>query len=258
MSCDTKRLYMKKLMYIVLVIVICACDNDSVNDCIQTAGTIVLEERSIDAFEKIRVNRNIEMILKQEEDFKVVVESGVNLLNDIDVIVVGNTLQLTNNNTCNYIRDYGLTKIYVSAPNVSEIRSSTQYEISSQGVLNFENVTLLSEDFYAPGTFITGDFKLQLVSNEINVVTNNLSSLYLSGTTEKLVVNFASGAGRFFGENLIAQNVFIFHRGNNDMIVNPQTSISGKLVSTGNVIAVNQPSIIEVEELYTGRLIFQN
>ena len=41
-----------------------------------------------------------------------------------------------------------------------------------------------------------------------------------------------------------------------DMIVNPQQSISGELRSTGNVIAKNRPPIVEVEEFYTGRLIF--
>jgi hypothetical protein len=249
---------MKKLLYISIVLFVFTCDSENANDCIQKAGAIVSEERDVVSFEKILVNRNIEMILKQEDTFKVMVESGENLLNDIEVEVVGNTLELTDNNTCNYVRDYGLTKIYVSAPDVIEIRSSTQYDISSQGVLNYENVALKSEDFNATGTFTTGDFRLQLVSNTIEVVTNNLSTLYLTGSTERLKINFASGAGRFFGENLIAQEISIYHRGNNDMIVNPQVSISGQLVSTGDVIAVNEPSIVEVEELYVGRLIFQD
>ena len=71
------------------------------------------------------------------------------------------------------------------------------------------------------------------------------------------MLDFFSGSGRFEGESLIAQHVEIFHRGTNDIFVNPQLSISGELRSTGNVISVTQPLIIDVEEFYTGRLIFE-
>ena len=65
-----------------------------------------------------------------------------------------------------------------------------------------------------------------------------------------------AGAGRFEGANLIAQNVDVYHRGSNDMIVNPQQVLSGELLGTGDLISLNQPLTIEVEVLYTGQLIF--
>ena len=84
-----------------------------------------------------------------------------------------------------------------------------------------------------------------------------MSLFYLSGEVENLNINFANGDSRFEGENLIAQNVSVFHRGTNDMIVNPQQSITGSILSTGNVISVNQPPIVDVEEVFNGRLIFE-
>ena len=42
------------------------------------------------------------------------------------------------------------------------------------------------------------------------------------------------------------------------MIVNPQASIKGSIFGTGDVISVNRPPVVEVEELYTGRLIFED
>ena len=41
------------------------------------------------------------------------------------------------------------------------------------------------------------------------------------------------------------------------MIVNPLDKLSGQLVSTGDVISVNKPDIVEVEALFTGQLIFE-
>jgi len=41
------------------------------------------------------------------------------------------------------------------------------------------------------------------------------------------------------------------------MVVNPQLELTGELLGTGNLISVNQPPLVDVERLYTGRLIFE-
>ncbi len=69
------------------------------------------------------------------------------------------------------------------------------------------------------------------------MISNNLSFYYIDGVVETLYVGFYSGSGRFEAENLIAQNVIIFHRGTNDVIVNPQQSLTGELRGTGDLIS---------------------
>jgi hypothetical protein len=247
---------MRKLIYIVLSCLIFACDSKDASDCFQTSGSIIQKTVEVVNFEKILVNRDVELILKEGNNYAVIVETGENLINDVDVVVVNNELQLTDNNNCNYVRDYGITKVYVTAPNIKEIRSSTQFDISSDGVLSYDRLKLLSEDFNAPGSFTVGDFRLHIEIDDFEVVSNNISSFYIVGETENLKVGFFSGTGRFEGVSLVAQHVKIEHRASNDIIVNPQQSIEGELKGTGNVIAVNEPPIIDVQELYTGQLIF--
>ena len=248
---------MKHYIYILIAICILSCDSESANDCFQKTGDNIEEEFIVPDFEKILVNRNVELILKEGPDIQVIIETGENLLNDIDVKVVNNELQVTDNNTCNYVRDYASTKVYVTAPNITHIRSSTQYDVSSDGVLNYNSLRLFSEDFNASGTFTVGDFRLQVNTQNLRITSNNISSFYISGETEDLFVGFYSGTGRFQGENLIAQNADIYHRASNDIVVNPELSLIGELRGTGNLISLNTPPIVEVEELYTGRLIFQ-
>lgn len=247
---------MKKLIYIV-VLFIFACDSEDANDCIQTSGSIIQEEVVVLDFERILVNRDIELIITEATDYKVVIETGENLINDVKVEVVGNRLVLTDNNTCNYVRDYGITKIYVEAPNLTEIRTSSQYEISSNGVLTYPSLRLLSEDFNEATDFTVGDFRLSINSESLNITSNNISSFYINGEVDNLFVGFFSGSGRFEGENLIAQNVEISHRGSNDMIVNPILSLTGIIRGTGDVISVNEPPIVDIECIYTGQLIFE-
>ena len=249
---------MKRLLKIFAVFVLLSCDSESGSDCFKTSGAIIQQEVSINSFEKILVNRDIELIVKEGVDFKVIIETGENLINDVEAILVDNELRITDNNSCNYVREYGITKVYITAPDIISIRSSTQYDISSDGVLNFPELSLVSEDFNFPGSFTVGDFRMQINSVRLSVGSNNISSFYISGQVEDLFVGFYSGAGRFHGEDLVSQKVRIYHRGSNNMYVNPQESLTGELRGTGDLISLNNPSVIGVEQFYTGKLIFQD
>jgi hypothetical protein len=249
---------MKKLFYITIGVLLFSCNSENAGDCFQTAGNIVQQEIALDTFDKILVNRDVELVIKEGSTQKVIIETGKNLLNDVEAIVVDGKLILSDNNSCNYVRDYGITKVYVNSPNITEIRSSTQYEISSDGVLTYPNLTILSEDYSAPDSFTVGNFRLNIDTSSFYVVFNNLSNAYITGKADNLNVTYASGTSRFEGRNLIAQNVYIWNRSSSDMIINPIQQISGKISGTGNVICVNRPPIVEVEEQYKGRLIFEN
>jgi hypothetical protein len=247
---------MKKIIYL-LVFLVFACNSEDANDCFQTSGTIVQQEVDVVGFERILVNRDIELIITEAPEYKVTIETGENLINDVKAEVIGDRLVLTDDNNCNYVRDYGITKIYVEAPNLTEIRTSSQYEISSDGVLTYPSLRLFSEDFNEATDFTVGDFRLSINSESLHITSNNISSFYIDGEVDDLFVGFFSGSGRFEGENLIAQNVDVNHRGSNDMIVNPQASLTGILRGTGNIISVNEPPTVEVERVYTGQLFFE-
>lgn len=247
---------MKRITYI-LVFMLFACNSEDANDCFQTSGDLIQQVVDISNFERILVNRDIELVIKEAANYKVTIETGTNLINDVRAELIGNQLVLTDNNSCNYVRDFGITKVYVEAPNLTEVRSSTQYDISSDGVLNYELLNLYSEDFNGGSEFTVGDFRLTVNALNLDIYSNNLSFYYMDGEVEELFVGFYSGAGRLEAESLIAQNVSVYHRGSNDMIVNPQQSLIGELRGTGNLISINQPAVVEVERIYTGQLIFQ-
>jgi hypothetical protein len=247
---------MKKLIYIFVLITFLGCDTESAFDCFQTSGSIIQKEIMVSSFNRILVNRDVELIVKQGIDYQVVIETGKNLINDVTAEVVGNQLVLTDDNSCNYVRDFGITKVFVTTPTLTEIRCSTQYEISSDGVLSFNDLVLISENFFSPESFPIGDFRLELDIENLNIISNNLSFYFLNGKAENLSINFAAGNGRFEGQDLVAQNINVFHRGSNDMVVNPQQSLTGSIRSTGDVISVNEPPIVNVEEVFSGRLIF--
>lgn len=249
---------MKKLISIIFALVVFSCNNEDVPDCFQNSGDIIEEEFLVSNFTKITVFSRVELIVKQDTIQQVIVETGEYLLNDIDIKVENNRLLISNNNICNLTRDYGITKVYVTVPNLTEIRNGSGLTVSSAGVLRFDNLSLISEDFNAEGPVNTdGDFNLQVDCLELNCVVNNLSSIFIRGAVDDLFIGYYSGDARFEGRHLIAQNIDIFQRSSNDMIINPQQSLTGEIRSTGDVILVTTPPVIAVEEFYTGQLIFE-
>lgn len=252
-----RRFNLKKIIYIFSLFILFTCDSENAGDCIKTTGTIIQQEFTVAEFTKILVNRDIELIIKEGNNQKVVVETGKNLINDVKVKVLDNQLILTDNNNCNYVRAYGITKVFVTAQNISEIRSMTQYDVKSEGLLTYPNLALLSEDFTNSGTVNSGNFYLNIDNDRLSVVFNNLSNAVISGSTNDLRIILAAGSSRFDGSGLVAQNVSLSHRSSNDIIVNPQLKLTGKLTGTGNVVALNKPATVDVEAVYKGRLIFK-
>lgn len=235
-----------------------ACNSESAPDCLQDSGDVLITEVSLSEFDKITVFENVTLILKQGDTQKVEIETGENMLEEVSATVEEGRLLLRDTNDCNYFRDYGLTKIYVTSPNITEIRSSTGWPILSDGVLGYPSLSLISESFINPESETTdGEFDLEVVSNNLSVVVNGIAYFKLSGTVENLSLNIAAGDSRIEAENLVAANINLNHRGSNDMLVNPQESIQGTIRSVGNVISFNRPEEIAVQEEYKGELIFR-
>lgn len=253
----------RDLFWVFLLLVnslfILSCNSENAPDCFQNAGHIVRVQIDVPQFTTITVFENLNLVLKQGTEQIVEIETGEFLLNEVTAEVEDNRLILRNANSCNFVRDYGLTTIYVTSPNISEIRSSTGGLISSDGTLNYTNLSLVSESFNNPETETTdGAFDLELSSETVSIVVNGIAYFKLAGTTTNFNVIIAAGDSRIEADNLVSVNVGLDHRGSNDILVNPQERISGVIRGYGDVISVNRPTEVGVEELFNGRLIFRD
>ncbi len=249
---------MKKAYCYLLILLCIACDSETAPDCFQLAGETVQIPIALPNFTKIRMEHNVSLEIKQGQNQEVILETGENLLSDVLVYVTDGVLVLRDNNSCNYVRDFGITKVIVTTPNVTEIRNGSSYNVLGKGILNFPELRLISN---TTGGFDnirkSGDFTMTIHSENLLVEANGLSGFFIDGQAENATISFEDEVPRFEGAHLNVNHLRIFQRSANKMIVNPQMSIRGKIVGVGDVISVNRPEIIEVEELYSGRLLFQ-
>jgi len=253
--------YMKRLKsfsYLLVLVLFWSCNTEDGLNCFQAAGNIVQQEFEVKTFEKILVRNRVQLIISQGPVQKVVVETGENLLNDIIVTSLNNTLSVKNDNGCNIVRDYGITKVFVTSPNITQIRNSSGLTIESDGVLNYPELLLLSEDEANQDQFhIDGDFRLDLNVGSLSLVGTGISNFFLTGTATEAKFEIFNGDGRIEAQDLLVNDLTVFHRGTQKMIVHPLNSISGEIRGLGDIIAVNEPPIVDVEEFFTGTLIFE-
>ncbi|EDP98076.1 head GIN domain-containing protein [Kordia algicida OT-1] len=248
---------MRKTYFTFLFIAFISCDKEDANDCFQASGSIITEEVRVNDFSKIEVGEGINLVVKDGLSQEIIIETGANLINDVEATVIDDKLFLADNNDCNYVREYGITTIYVTSSNITEIRSKTQFEVRSDGILTFPSLTLISENF-TNDSAASGNFNLQIENQEVNIIFNNLSNLFISGTTNTFDINFPGGNSRVEAKDFAANTISIFSRGSNDIIINPQLELSGDIYGTGDVIAVNRPTLVTLTAHYTGSLIFQD
>lgn len=251
---------MKKLVYLVVLVVFFGCDSENAPDCFQASGDIIQESfEDLDPFKRILVFNRVKLYVSQGDTPSVIVETGENLLNEIIVRVEDSILKVSNRNSCNYVREYGITKVFVTAPDIDRIQNSSGLAVEDLGTLRFDKLLLVSEDpelldeLHSDGDFIMDELDVDV----IQIRANGLSNFFLKGRANSGNFNAADSDIRVEAGELEIQSLTFFHRSTNQMIVNPQRFLRGRIVSLGDVISKNRPPIVEVEELNRGRLIFE-
>jgi Putative auto-transporter adhesin, head GIN domain len=243
---------MKKVLLLLTTVSILGCSKPS--ECVESTGKEVTKEFVLPNFSKIKVYNNISLIITEGTIQKIEVKTGENLIDNIEVTTENDILVLKDKTTCNWVREYGETKIYVTTPTLTEIICKTQKDISSNGVLHFPSLSLNSMDLTDGAG--TGNFVLYVDNSNLEIHSNNVSNFYLSGKTNNLSANFYNGDGRIEAQNLLSKEINVFHRGSNDMILNPITIISGNMYSTGNIRCKNHLVDNQVVSHYLGQFIF--
>lgn len=249
---------MKKILILFLFIVFSGCDSEEVPACFKASGEIVTEVIDVASFEEIIVFEGVKLYVQQGQVQEVKVETGENLLEKVKVSVENNRLSIKNGNSCNLFRDYGVTRVFVTLPNLTWLQNSSGMAIESIGTLKLEKLWLRSVNQERDASIHTiGDFILDLEVKDLRITNDNFSNYFLSGSAENFNVFFAAGDGRLQAGDLVVNHYNIFHRGTNKMIIYPRLSLQGEIRSSGDVILVNRPPEVRVEEFYTGRLIYR-
>ncbi len=251
---------MKKLFLVLPLLLLLSGCNVS-EDCFRKSGsaaTKIIEVPENAAFSKIYVYPNIGVVINQGEQTAITVKAGSNVIDDISAVIENDSLVLRDNSGCNLTRQYGNKTVYITVKAIPqlEIYSNTGQVIRSEGHLTIPILRLFSMDYF--GGVGTGDFIFDVTCGIMDIQSNNISIFKISGQVDLMHLLFYDDLSRFEGENCIVQDLNVFQRSANDMIVSPQQSLTGGIYSTGNILCRTHPPTVEIERHYSGRLIYQD
>ncbi|AWH85010.1 hypothetical protein HYN59_07665 [Flavobacterium album] len=241
-------------IFIMLLMASVSCNSDLAPECFTAMGDEITYDVAVGEFSSIHISPGIELVITQGPEQKVTVETGENIRQYISVAIKGSELWLENANNCNWVHTYKTTTVYVTTPNLEKIYSASQFAVKSDGVLAFPSLSLQSGLFSETAS---GTFELELNSTNVTIEDDQSAYYVLTGAVENLTVNFYSGDARCDGSGLTLQNLQVFHRSSNDIIAEVQQKVTGTIYSTGNLVLKNHPPIVEVNRVYSGRVVYE-
>ncbi|MFT7161739.1 MAG: hypothetical protein ACI9GZ_002926 [Bacteroidia bacterium] len=211
------------------------CNDDKSFDCLKKTGTVNdYQIELITPFNSIHISSNVDVDIIHGVSQSVILTTGENLFPEIEIIVSDGELIFENNNTCNLAREYGVTKLLITTPSLKRIIYEGGGVIQSIGTLSFDTLSIDTKES-------SGDYQLDIDANELNITTKRISNFYITGSVNDLNIDFLTGDGRFYGKDLIAQNVLFYHNGTNDIMVHPIKKLEGVIDRYGDLIYYNQP-----------------
>lgn len=230
------------------VVLLNGCAKDGGN-CASSSGEIARQVRNVSAFNQIELNNNVNLILTTDTNGPLVVEAGKNLLGGITTNVQERTLFISNNNKCNWLRDYSKpVNIYISVQSLWKIRYNSIGTISTTGALKLDSLSV--EVWGGSGTI---DLTLDIKKGNFSLGMGT-ADFKLRGESPVTSV-YVGDYGLYDGRELNTEYTYITSVGSNDCYVKSSHVLEATIKSIGNIYYTGNPTNIKTNITGTGKLI---
>lgn len=240
---------MNRFIVIISVLFSIGCNSETAPDCLKRTGSIISKEIELDDFNGLLINNEFNVILSQGNEQEIILSAGENLINDITFTVNDDLLEIANNISCRWTRDYNFPTLEITHPDLRTVEIIGGSIITSNGILTYPDMSFKSEDS-------NGNIRLSVNMENLVIDSNEITNYWVDGSVNNLNLIYSSGNGRFEGAELEVINARVRHNGSNDIIINASESLTGSINSTGDLIYVGQtPAVIEIELTNRGKLV---
>lgn len=258
MFSNFKTRFMKPYLFLFLTMwVFSSCDLEATKNCFQSKGDTIKRSYDVMDMQKITIRENIRLEITYGKENRLEAEGRKSHLDQLTIVQDGEDYEFSADGLCKTGFTEAPIVLKLVTSKLNYIRNSSQFNVVSTSTLNLKSLTLIAEDFNDTEALNLGGFQLSVESERINITGTGLSNFEVSGITEVFNFGTYSGSGSILARHLDAKVVTFHHRSFSDAVVNPSESLTGKILSTGNLICIKKPPLVEVEEFYTGKLIFE-
>lgn len=230
---------MKNIAYILLALLLFGCAKENRWDCFKSYGAEKTEVRELAEFDAIYIDNRIDMIYRFDSTYRAEIRFGENIIQHIKTEVSEGNLTITNNSTCNWVRDLSkrpLVTIYAPEFSYMENRCS--------GDITFRD-TLKTNSFEYDQWESNGIARFLIVSDFTRVSMHvGYCDMEISGRTE-VAEFYSASAGRLMARGFLSPVTL----SNNSSIQNMELSaieyLYAEVNGSGSIFYSGDPDVID-------------
>lgn len=206
-------------------------------------GEVVEERRNVENFDEIKTSRGMNVYLSQGNNKKVLVVADSNLMDAIETKVEDNTLVVT---TSQNIRRSKSLKVFVTAPQINNIRSTAGSNVNSENQLKTDNLELNAS--------AGSNIRLDVDAENLDVSATAGSNINLEGRSAIFTAK-ASAGSNIRAEDLTVKDCNARTNSGANIWIRVNSKFEGKASSGGNVFYSGNPESINSESSSGGNVI---
>ncbi len=208
----------------------------SFSSCNRKSGSGVKANISkpLEAFSKLKVNGNFDVVLIQDDVSKIEIEGDDNVINEVNYKMDGNQLEVKLND--NDFDDFDLiVKIYFKS--VEEIKSDLVGSLETEGSIKLDYLKLTTKS--------VGNTNLNLKTGVLEANTSSVGGVKLYGSTDEFVLDNSS-VGKVDCRNFLANHIKL-----------DNSSVGNTHIFADSTFIINHSGVGNLRYYGNGRIISQ-
>lgn len=244
--------WVASIVLVAVCLLLVACNGEQLDDCYTNTGAQITIEREVDAFHRIELYNNVNLVVLQGDSFQIKVEGGKNLLSAIKTEVTDSALVIRNTMKCNWMRSYNREiTVFATLPALREIRYEGSGDVRNEGQIKLDS---LEVNIWGGA----GSFNLNLDVESLKLALHyGTADVTVKGRALMTTI-FANSYGPFYCSDLISNIVYIRNSGTNECYVHARHILEVEISSVGNIYYsgfLGNPADIKMNITGSGKLI---
>jgi len=228
------------LILVLIVIIFTSCE------CYEDPGIVINESRELTEFDAINIETFGKVNLYAAEEFKIIVKTHDNIIDDIVTSVIDNKLTIRLTGTHRHIKTL---EFDIFAPSFTLIEQNDVAEIKCTDGFTSDRLTILQND--------VGDIHLyNLNLQSLYIELNDVGDVELTGLTQDITA-LLDGVGEIHLFEMNSKNAELNLSGTGDIEVNASESLEVDLSGVGSVYYKGSP-IISINNTGVGEVVYVN
>lgn len=244
---------MERIAWIIIGIVcviLVSCKKSDERSCWKGHGNDTSLEIPLDSVNSWRLGKGIKYRIIQDNQKKLVVKGGENMVKLVQADYDGYELNIHNENKCHFLRDAERhIEVEIHYPVIRKIYAEPSDSLIFEGKFNADTIRV--ELAFAGGTMLM-DTQAEYLQIVVAIGTGDY---ILSGYAKHAEVK-CQDRGFADASNFTAKSVFVYQNSTADMFVNlDSTSALVVIDGTGDVYAKGNPGLLTTDIIGSGKLI---